>query len=563
MESYRQINILLIGLTGVGKSSFINSFANYLTYQSIQEAIKADKPICLVPTYFEYTDSSIKAYPVRISANDDENEDFTCASNSSTQSPKIYTFRFKSENLEINIMDSPGAADTRGFTMDKQNIQTILDAVSTFSQLHLICLLLKSTEPRLTPEFQFGLNELLMHLHKNAVSNLVFVITNSRASNYSLGHVSAPLKDYLKKLKKSSNIKIELNQSNVFCIDNEAYRLQCLWNQYPKLKDPSQMATVEGSWKTSFTAIKALIKRGLEINAHDVAETVSLNEARSAILLLNDPLTKIYVILQTCVKNYDKNQDAISVGIINNAHRDLDIKVRKIKAPKTICTKCSLTCHQNCKLRGIRIKSQVDEKLRDCASFDRETGICFKCGCHYKLHMRELYETEKTYRNQNFVDTVDGGSETTQKNIHEKLDQVIEELSKEKKMIEEALEKFGTFLRNNAILEYNYVLENRLELEIKLAEGNGDYKVATLTKEMLEKYKTQKEQLIDAIKSGKKQKEIITSQSIVTEIREKLFEMKFYGKKIEELYEIQLKLSQADIIETDRIEYDAIIPITL
>uniref|UniRef100_A0AC34GQM7 Uncharacterized protein n=1 Tax=Panagrolaimus sp. ES5 TaxID=591445 RepID=A0AC34GQM7_9BILA len=175
--------------------------------------------------------------------------------------------------------------------------------------------------------------------------------------------------------------------------------------------------------------------------------------------------------------------------------------------------------------------------------------------------MRELYETEKTYRNQNFVDTV-GGSETTQKNIREKLDQVIEELTMERKMIEEALEKFGTFLRNNAILEYNYVLENRLELEIRLAEGNGDYKVAIQTKEMLEKYKTQKEQLIEAIKSGKKQKEIISSQSIV-QIREKLFEMKFYGKKIEELYEIQLKLSQADIIETDRIEHDAIIPITL
>uniref|UniRef100_A0A914QT04 DUF8206 domain-containing protein n=1 Tax=Panagrolaimus davidi TaxID=227884 RepID=A0A914QT04_9BILA len=447
--------------------------------------------------------------------------------------------------------------------MDKQNIQTILDAVSTFSQLHLICLLLKSTDPRLTPELQFGLNELLMHLHKNAVSNLVFVVTNSRASNFSLGHVSAPLKEYLKKLKKTSGIKIELNQSNVFCIDNEAFRLQCLWNQYPQLKDSTQMAIVEGSWKASSEACKALIKRGLEINAHDVTETVSLNEARSAILLLNDPLTKIFVILQTCVKNYDKNQDAISVGIINNAHRDQDIQIRMIKAPKTICTKCKITCHQNCKLRGIRIKSASDEKLKDCSSFDRESGICFACGCHYKVHMRELYETEKTYRSQNFVDTINGnsgGEEITPKNIREKLDHVIEELTKEKKMIEEALEKFGTFLRNNAILEYNFVLENRLELEIRLAEGNGDYKIATKTKEMLEKYKKEKEQLMDAIKNGKKQKEIITSQSIV-QIREKLFEMKFYGKKIEELYEIQLKLSQVDIIETDRIEYDTILPI--
>jgi GTPase SAR1 family protein len=34
------INILLLGPTGVGKTTFINAFANYLVYNSLDEAIE-------------------------------------------------------------------------------------------------------------------------------------------------------------------------------------------------------------------------------------------------------------------------------------------------------------------------------------------------------------------------------------------------------------------------------------------------------------------------------------------------------------------------------------------
>ena len=462
----KQLNILLLGLTGVGKSSFINSLANYLTYHSFAEALAANKPICLVSTFFEYYDVNQKVFAVKISGSDDQNEDLTTGANSSTQNPKIYTFRCESEDLEINIMDSPGTADTRGIDMDKKNIQTILDAVGTFSQLHLICVLLKSSEPRLTEELQFGLNELLMHLHKNSVSNLDFIITNSRAADYKLGQVSAPLKEYLKKLKKSKKIDIEILPKNVFCVDNEAFRAQCQWFQYPGTKDAKLIETFETSWKISFQAFQRLINRGLEIDAHDVAETVSLNEARSAILLLVDPLSTIHSTLQSCVKDYSKNYEIICQKLRDKTHQDSGIEAQKIQIPRTVCIRCKAICHKNCKLRSLRVKTQADERLQDCAVFDRDTGACFECGCSVQVHMRELYVTQKVYRTEknNFINLI--GDSNSPQGIQEKVNQVMTLLFEEKRQIEEAMKKFGTFLRNNSIIEYNNILERRIELEV-------------------------------------------------------------------------------------------------
>ncbi|CAF0803780.1 unnamed protein product [Rotaria sp. Silwood1] len=119
--SDKSLNILLLGESGVGKSTFINAFVNYLKFDKLKQAEK--NPVVLIPVSFAITiDDNFTEQVVKFEGNDTlSNEDHDNLGHSVTQHCKSYVFTLKDGNhhgRKLRIIDTPGIGDTHGSGQD-------------------------------------------------------------------------------------------------------------------------------------------------------------------------------------------------------------------------------------------------------------------------------------------------------------------------------------------------------------------------------------------------------------------------------------------------------------
>ena len=207
-----EFNLLLVGETGVGKSTFINAFINYMTFKKLADAINHDKVEALIPSKFSVTDDNFEEK--EISFGKDENESFEVGQ-SSTQTARSYKIRIGNGNLRL--IDTPGIGDTRGITKDEENFDRLLATIGELENIHGICVLLKPNNARLTVLFDYCIKQLLSRLQKSASQNIIFIFTNSRSTFYRPGDTAGPLKKILENIaSKPPHVVIPFKKENVF-----------------------------------------------------------------------------------------------------------------------------------------------------------------------------------------------------------------------------------------------------------------------------------------------------------------------------------------------------------
>lgn len=153
----------------MGKSTFINAFINYLSFETLDDALAAKHLNYLIPCSFstqsENLDGRLVQNEVKI-GHDKEELDGSRGS-SATQEATVYRLAYPGGT--VRLIDTPGMGDTRGKNMDEQNLKKILQVLRNYDKLHGILILLKPNNTRLTILFRYCIQELLTQLHKRYV----------------------------------------------------------------------------------------------------------------------------------------------------------------------------------------------------------------------------------------------------------------------------------------------------------------------------------------------------------------------------------------------------------
>ncbi|KAM7202953.1 P-loop containing nucleoside triphosphate hydrolase [Naviculisporaceae sp. PSN 640] len=492
LASSDYVNILILGETGVGKSTFINAFVNYLSFATLDDAMESEKLEWVIPCSFQTQvmdrsrpDGRIIQHRVNVGDRDDEHDG--SKGDSATQQTAVYPITIGSKT--VRLIDTPGIGDTRGVQFDKKNMADILATLNSYEELHGILILLKSNSARLTITFEFCVKELLTHLHRSAVNNIAFGFTNTRISNYTPGDTFGPLQTLL---EKQSDVHLSLTMQTSYCFDSESFRYLAAKKQGVFMDNEEDFRR---SWKHSRDESNRLVDYFQTRPPHSVTNTISLNGTRQLVLELTKPLADISQLIRKNIAMFqDRERELADSRLTGDALRKkllferLELRKKDLSMPRTVCTnrdcieqrddgtgnrvvEFTTHCHAQCSLKDVAAEVVAFPGLISCWAFNGQDH-CRVCTHNWREHLHILYEFEEytaTVTDTRIEQDLAANASDSEKRQHGllKAQQLIREYEDEHKQVQSAAAQFGIYLKKNSITAYNDVTLDYLGMLIK------------------------------------------------------------------------------------------------
>ncbi|KAI1696185.1 hypothetical protein DdX_19173 [Ditylenchus destructor] len=303
------LNILIIGETGVGKSTWVNGTANYVEYGSLDAAQLSNDPKWKIPLRFTISDDHLNEQTIFVGSEGDENEQIKVGE-SSTMFPQSYEFMWG--NRKVRFIDTPGIGDSRGLPQNKIHLANIFRYIEEhqFRNLSAIIILMKPNEKVFTPAFMYCISELFTHLPKRCAENVLFGFTATRPFHYQIAATLTPLQQFLATLKERQNVSLEVSKDTAFCFDNEAFRF--LFAALPEngiTFTNDARKHYAASWGQSVKETLRFLDRVSSLTPFGTTDMLSLNEARQYISVLTKPLALISDMIDATLEEYKAEKE--------------------------------------------------------------------------------------------------------------------------------------------------------------------------------------------------------------------------------------------------------------
>lgn len=283
-------NVLLLGPSRVGKTSFINAFLNYLHHDQLADACRTSCKF-VIPFSFSMSDSH-SFDQSRIACGDADENEVELLGEAKTQSCRSYVFSF--DNCRIRFIDTPAIGNNDGPHKDQANIRHIIDYISQYPHLNSICIFLNATQYILNLHDICSIKEILRHLSRSTAQNIMTVITHSAGNFYSVSENFSAFRRIL----HDSGIRTDF----VYMFDNEPLFFIAAQRRGVSFSE-GDVESFQRTWNRSQSELLRFFRGILQLKACKIEDTILLNECLEQLeVLANMEIKENQTIRNLCIQ---------------------------------------------------------------------------------------------------------------------------------------------------------------------------------------------------------------------------------------------------------------------
>ncbi|KAG5757330.1 hypothetical protein H9Q70_000181 [Fusarium xylarioides] len=454
-------------------------------------------------------DQELENRTIRVGSGDDEHD----GTNGDSATQKTSVYRVTYNDTKYRIIDTPGIGDTRDPEIDNKNIKDIMNTLKRYEELHGILILVKTNEARLTPTIHFCFEELLSHLHRSAVANVVFGFTHTLISNYAPGDALGPLQSFLKDNLRPHEIRQTLNMEGA----REALG---------HLMIPMVEVSQEIRKNLSLLEEKMAELKDMRLTGDELRKRLHLERIKVVPTKLEKPRT-------VCKNKHCCEFRSNSNGEVVPFYRSI--------------------CHEDCRLPGVTEECVGHPELIKCKAFkETKDKSCKSCKHSWQEHMHFFYElteskvrvkdkdVERRLRN-NASDVA-----LRQKGI-ERVRQLEKEYRSEQRQLRKATAQFVAYLREHSANAFNDATEKYYDQLINIETGKiqfgKDNRInVDANKRKLKGLADDRDRHLELVKTiqenmhaPRDQTEALLTQDGVEQLIRDLYNLKHFGKSLRSL----------------------------
>jgi hypothetical protein len=344
--------VMMVGMTGAGKSLMLNNMVNYIYGVSFQDTFR-----------FKLIHEADE-----ISERNSTGDNSTSQAESMTRWISSYILYYKEGSrvpYTLILIDTPGFGDTRGIDFDENIGRSLKEFFSNktypINELSSIGLVIQSSQARLTAEQMYVFNAVLNIFGNNVVKNICLLFT----------FADAQPPPALETVRKEN---IPFSEEGVFKFNNSAV--------YAGTNNESNLYY----WKFGFDSLQSFFRHVQVVQPASLTLTKEVLKERETLHLHLDGLQRWindgFEALQSI-----ENTTRVVMELKGTMRANKNFKVKKTVHPQetkvvnhfiTNCKVCMFTCHDPCYIAG-------DDK-KGCASM--RDGRCVQCSgkCSWDSH---------------------------------------------------------------------------------------------------------------------------------------------------------------------------------